>query len=454
METPTIPFRRPTPDEQEVLDQLCVRVIEPEEQARFDELVVKHHYLHSAALVGEHMRYVATYKGEWLGLAAWSAGARHLRARDAWIGWSDEQRRRRLPLVVNNARLLILPECHAPNLISRFMKMMLARLSQDWLARWEHPVAVVETFVDPALFQGTCYKVSAWSKLGETAGYARCAGGDFYQAHKSPKDLWVRELEKGACNKLRATQLPECWAAVEEKSTPRCREKPTEILSLVEHLEKEVPEFRRKQALGYPVAGMLALIAMAIFCGVVRGQRDLAAFARTLSQAQMRALKFRCMPRSLRREPPGDTTFQRVLAGVDEVLLERALLIWQEQILGPAEDKNIAIDGKKLRHAGGVELVSAIGVETGRWLGTVCTESKSNEIPAARVLLEKIDVEGKIVIADALHTQHDTARQIVFDGGGDYILTVKDNQKVLNENIGRLLNPQPFPPSASSAAER
>ena len=101
-------------------------------------------YLHSAALVGEHLRYVATYEGEWLGLAAWSAGARHLKARDAWIGWSDEQRHRRLALVANNARLLILPQCHAPNLISRFMKTMLARLSADWQARWDHPVAVAE----------------------------------------------------------------------------------------------------------------------------------------------------------------------------------------------------------------------------------------------------------------------------------------------------------------------
>lgn len=447
MEKLTPRFRPPAPQEQEVLDSLSVRLIEPEEQARFDELVVKHHYLCSAVLVGEHLRYVATYKGEWLGLAAWSAGARHLKARDAWIGWSDEQRHRRLPLVANNARLLILPQCHAPNLISRFMKMMLAALSADWQARWGHPLAVVETFVNPALFQGTCYKVSAWSKLGETAGYARSAGRDFYQAHKSPKDLWVRELEKGACEKLRAANLPESWAAVEEKSKPRCRQKPGEILSLVEHLQKEVPEFRRKQALTYPVAGMMALIVMAVFCGVVRGQRDLAAFARTLSQAQLRALKFRCVPRSLRREPPGETTFQRVLNGVDEVLLQRALLIWQEQLLGPAQDQTIAIDGKKLRHAGGVELVSAFGVESGRWRGSVCTQSKSNEIPAARDLLKKIDITGKTVVANALHTQQETARQIVFEGGGDYVFTVKDNQKSLHQNIAALLEEQSFSPS-------
>jgi hypothetical protein len=447
-------FRRPSLPEQEILDELCVRLIEPHEQARFDQLVAQHHYLHNASLVGEHLRYVATHQGEWLGLAAWSAGARHLKARDAWIGWSDEQRRRRLPLVVNNARLLILPECHAPNLISRFMKLMLARLSVDWQTRWEHPVAVVETFVDPTLFQGTCYKVSAWSKLGETSGFARSAGRDFYQAHKSPKDLWVRELEKGALKKLRAATLPQAWAVVEKNNPPHCRQTPAKILSLVELLEKEVPEFRCGHRPTYPVAGMLALIAMAIFCGVMRGQRDLAAFARSLSQAQMRALKFRCVPRTMLREPPGETTFMRVLAGVDEVRLERALLLWQERVLGLAKDEIIAIDGKKLRHAGGVELVSAFGVESGRWMGSVCTEARSNEIPAARDLLKKIDIVGKTVVLDALHTQHETAQQIVFEGGGDYVMTVKDNQKSLHQEMEKLLEKQPFPPSARNIKSR
>jgi predicted transposase YbfD/YdcC len=446
-------YRHPTRNEQEDLDRLIVRPIEDEERARFDELVIKHHYLQSAAMVGEHLRYVAVCDGQWLGLAAWSVGARHIKARDEWIGWSDEQRRRRLPLVVNNARLLILPECNAPNLVSRFMKTMLARLSGDWEARWEHPVAVVETFVDPTLFQGTCYKVSGWTKLGRTAGFGRCAGADYYQAHKSPKDLWVRELEKGGLKKLRAAALPPAWVEVEASSKPRCREKPATTASLVEHLEREVTEFRTGKRVTYPAAGMLALIAMAVFCGVVRGQRDLAAFAATHSQAQMRALKFRCVPRTKRREPPGESTFHRVLVGVDETAVERALLLWQEQLLGPAQDETIAIDGKKLRHANGVELVSAFGLESRRWLGSVCTQSKGNEIPAARDLLDKLEITDKTVVADALHTQHESARKIVFEAGGDYVFTVNDNQKGVRENVRRLLAQQPFSPREQTPPE-
>jgi len=449
MENTKARFRRPAADEQQVLDHVSVRLVSVEEQGRFERLLIEHHYLHSAAVVGEQLRYVVTFEEEWLGLAMWGAAALHPQARERFIGWNDEQRRTRLRLITNNTRLLILPECAYPNLISRFMKKMLSRLSEDWEARWGHPLALVETFVDPQFFQGTAYKASGWSQLGVTCGFGRC-GQDYYCAHERPKQLWVRELCKGAAKKLHAAVLPPVWAMVEEKALPRCRTKAQEIRSLVEHLRR-LPEFRRRQALAYPLAGMLALIAMAVVCGVVRGQRDLAAFARTLSQGQLRALGFRQSRRTRGLRCPDETTFFRVLREVDEVLLEEALLAWQKQLLGPAEDRQIIVDGKTLRHARGVQLVSAMGAQSGRWLGTVRVENKTNEIPAARQLLEKQDLVGKTVLADALHTQVETAQQIVFEGGGDYVFSVKDNQKCLRQTVEGLLQKRSFSPSANTA---
>ena len=67
--------------------------------------------------------------------------------------------------------LLVLPEAHYPNLPSRLLKQILARLSNDWLERWGHPVVLVETFVDPERFRGTTYQVSGWSELGPTSGW-------------------------------------------------------------------------------------------------------------------------------------------------------------------------------------------------------------------------------------------------------------------------------------------
>ncbi|HTG44942.1 MAG TPA: Druantia anti-phage system protein DruA, partial [Verrucomicrobiae bacterium] len=63
----------------------------PGQWTRCDELIVGHHYLKDAALVGEHLRYVFVYKGQWLALATWGAPALHLKARDEFIGWSHEQ---------------------------------------------------------------------------------------------------------------------------------------------------------------------------------------------------------------------------------------------------------------------------------------------------------------------------------------------------------------------------
>ena len=451
MQKNKIRHRQPTLEEQHVLEHLTVRLVQPHEIERCDRLLVEHHYLKSAQLVGERLRYVATYKGQWLGLATWSAAALHLKARDAFIGWTEEQRRLRLPLVANNARLLVLPECHFPNLISRFMKLMLGRLSEDWRECWGHPLALAESFVDPQLYQGTAYKVSGWSKLGPTSGWKRSAE-DFYQKHDRPKQIWVRELVKKACLKLRAAQLPPEWSQVEKDVAPRCTAKAQEMHSLVDSLRAQVPEFRSKKALAFPVVGCLALIAMAMFSGVRRGPQDLADYAATLSHGQLRALGFRRDKSTGRIRCPGVTPFRDVLAGVDAGALERALLLWQEHLLGPAQDPLVIVDGKTLRHAH-LELVSAVD-GTGRWLGTVAVKAGSNEIPAARELLNKTPVQGRTTLADALHTQTETVQQILFEGGGDYVLTVKDNQKTLVQTLATLLTPGKFSPSAHAADPR
>jgi hypothetical protein len=77
----------------------------------------------------------------------------HLRLRDTGIGWADEQRRRRLALVANNVRFLLLPDRTLPNRGSAVLSRVLAQLSDHWEARYEHPVLMVETYIAP--FQTT-----------------------------------------------------------------------------------------------------------------------------------------------------------------------------------------------------------------------------------------------------------------------------------------------------------
>jgi hypothetical protein len=325
------------------------------------------------------------------------------------------------------------------------MKLMLGSLSGDWGRRWGHPIALVESFVDPRFYQGTAYKASGWSHLGRTAGWKRDAD-DFYEKNDAPKQIWVRELVRDACVKLRAPKLAPAWARVEAAVLPHCTAKVGEIRSLMEMLRAEIPEFRRAEALAYPVAGMIALMVMASAQGVTRGPQDLADYADTLSQAQLRALRFRSAPGSGQVRCPKKTSFGRVLHQVDDDAVERVFLRWQEQILGPEGDSIVIIDGKKVRH-GAVEIVNAVN-SAGRFLGSVLTQSKSYEIPAGRQLLGKQNLAGKIVLADALHTQEQTARQILYEQGGDYLLTVKANQPTVQKTLQGMFAKHAFSPTA------
>jgi hypothetical protein len=90
-----------------------LRLLQPEERERFDQLMGEQHYLGNAQLVGEQVRYVAEYQGQWIGLVAWSAGAYGLKLREEWMGWNRSQKKRRLSLVANNSRFLILEGSHS-----------------------------------------------------------------------------------------------------------------------------------------------------------------------------------------------------------------------------------------------------------------------------------------------------------------------------------------------------
>src|SRR5215813_6956996 len=105
-------------------------------KTRAHRLLAKYHYLGDIQAVGEQLFYaIVDARGHWLGVLVFCAASRRLRARDRWIGWTEEQRRRRLPLVVNNGRFLLLPHRTVPNLGSRSLRLTLDRLSSDWQQR-------------------------------------------------------------------------------------------------------------------------------------------------------------------------------------------------------------------------------------------------------------------------------------------------------------------------------
>jgi hypothetical protein len=111
------------------------------------------------------------------------------------------------------------------------------------------------------------------------------------------------------------------------------------------------------------------------------------------------------------------------------------------------------LDGKALRGSRGTQLVGAINAQSGRTLGVEAVADKSNEIPAGQTLLDRLELEGTIALLDALHTQVQTARSIVQEGGGDFVLVVKGNQPGLLKQAQHFL-PEDFSPSTLAGRER
>jgi hypothetical protein len=443
-------FRKPRPEEQTVLDQLQVRLLESVELKRCNQLLEEHHYLGSVKPVGERLYYVASdHQGEWLALLVFAAAAKHLKYRDRWIGWTDAQRERRLAAVVNNIRFLLLPAKTVPNLGTRVLRMVLARLSDDWQPAYGHPVLVVETFVDPEQFCGTVYTANGWEELGQTDGSGRHQR-DYYVRHDKPKRLFVRELGRNGRRSLQAEKLKPALAVIEAKVGPRSHHTTKEIKSIIDYL-KQAPEYRTRVG-SYPLWSLLAIYLLAVLCGAPCGSKDLAKFARKLSQAQRRALGIR--PHHGRYPAPSQPTFWRLLEEISGGPLEKILLQVQEQLRGPPpKNELIALDGKEPKHGGGHSVLSAICVPSQYYLASAIVDTKTNEIPVAQKLFADLDLKDRLVSLDALHTQTETARDIVLGGGGDYLLTVKDNQLKLHQNIQKLL-PAPkadFPPLAADA---
>jgi len=436
----------PEPEPQQLLEEVQIRLADPRELPRVQSLLRRHHYLGCLRPVGERLVYIAVDKqGRWVGVLIFCAAAKYLRHRDKWISWSHEQRRRRLALVVNNARYLLIPNRTVPNLGSRVLGLALERLSADWQQQYGHPVLVVESFVDPERFCGTVYTANGWEELGLTDGWGRCAR-DYYVKHDKPKRLFVKELCKNARRSLQAAHLKPDLAMVEDKVAPRCTQTVGEIRPLTQHF-KQLPEYRARVE-SYPLWSLLAIVACAILSGAQRGPKALAGFAKKLSQAQRRALGIRRWPNGW-YPAPSQPTFSRALQAVDPEALDRAVLDFQAQARGhPPKDELIALDGKEPKHGGGHSILSAVSVPSQYYLGSAVVDKKTNEIPVARQLFPKLDLEGRFVALDALHTQTETALDLVQEHGAHYTLTVKDNQPGIHATIKQLLPqiPAAFPP--------
>lgn len=437
-----------TAPECDYLRKVTLRLIVPEERERFDALLESQHYLHSARVGGQGLRYVAEVEGQWVALLVFSGAAPHTKAREIKIGWTPRQRARRLCFVVNNSRFLVLPERQRyPNLASRVLALCLKRLNADWLEHWGHPVTLVESYVDESQYRGTCYRACGFEAVGLTAGFGR-SSRDYYEEHGKPKQLYLRELRRRALGILRQGRLPSDLAEHEEKRSGPCPLRATHLDSLLE-VFAQFKDKRRGHGLRHRQAFVLACAALAMLMGA-GGYEAFEDECRKLNPRQLRALGCRRDPKTDRYCAPSDSTFFRVLNGIDAAEFDLRMGQWmmaQEiSIL-----QGLAIDGKCLRGSARtdgkpLQLLSAVSHRLRLTVAQEPIEDKSNEIPALQPLLRKLPkgaLEGSLITADALHCQQKSSQFVTQELGADYLWGLKGNQDGILDKAQRKL-PQPF----------
>lgn len=171
------------------------RVIQPsDDNALFECLLSRYHYLGYKRTVGESMKYlIRSSTGRPLGCVLFGSAAWKVAPRDSFIGWDRETREKNLGYITNNTRFLVLYWVKVPYLASHILSRISRRISKDWMRRYGHPVYLLETFVDRR-FRGTCYKAANWRCVGETKGRTRNDRNNTIRV--SLKDIYLYPLSK------------------------------------------------------------------------------------------------------------------------------------------------------------------------------------------------------------------------------------------------------------------
>jgi predicted transposase YbfD/YdcC len=202
---------------------------------------------------------------------------------------------------------------------------------------------------------------------------------------------------------------------------------------------------------------LIDIIVIAI-CAVIAGADDWQQIVTFARHRHAWLQTFLALPNGI----PSHDTFERVFERLDPQAFQACFTQWVEALARTLGFTHIAIDGKTLRHSGNapkgwrpLHLVSAWATQCHLSLAQVAVDQKSNEITAIPRLLELLDVRGALVTIDAIGCQKEIAKQIV-EAGGDYILTVKDNQPHLLEDIqaclGRALDDEGETPECQTYA--
>ncbi len=177
------------------LDFVKLQVVsKPQDVMLWKEYVSRYHYLGYKKPFGYYLRYFIGSNRGLLGCVLFSGAAKSIGVRDRWIGWSQEQRLRNLAWVINNSRFLIFPWVKVANLASHILGQICKQIRAHFNQRWGFCPVLLETFVDPKYYTGSCYKGANWRYLGMTTGCGLVRKGKSYRT--SAKKIFIKPLVK------------------------------------------------------------------------------------------------------------------------------------------------------------------------------------------------------------------------------------------------------------------
>lgn len=177
----------------DIIGLQLVQVSNPEQVAIWNELMIREHPRKTTKMAGAQLRYLIHSEHGMLGGFGFSASALRLRDREAWIGWSDDARKKQLHRIINLSRFLIRPSVQCRNLASHCMGLVLRRIADDFEAVYHYKPWLVESFVDLEQHTGVVYEASNWLKIGQTQGRGR-NGGSSKNSPESIKGIYMYPL--------------------------------------------------------------------------------------------------------------------------------------------------------------------------------------------------------------------------------------------------------------------
>jgi len=176
------------------LPQLHLQMVTKATSALWNEYIERYHYLGYTPLPGAQLRYFITAGKQIIALTGFGAAAWQTAPRDQFIGWNDDQRKKNLNLITNNARFLILPWVRSKNLASKILSLTTRRLPDDWKEKYNVRPVLLESFVQKNRFAGTCYKAANWINVGQTKGRGKL--GPAGKISVPIKDVWVYPIDR------------------------------------------------------------------------------------------------------------------------------------------------------------------------------------------------------------------------------------------------------------------